>query len=73
MSIPNVSTPAERRRLANLTKAAEYADVHPMTIRRWISAGRLPAYRTGPKLLRVDLNELDAMLSPVPAGGQRAS
>jgi excisionase family DNA binding protein len=59
----------QRRHLVNITQAAEYADVHPMTLRRWIAAGRVPAYRAGPRLLKVDLNELDAMLRPVPVGG----
>ena len=55
-----------RRSLVNIAKAAEYADVHPMTMRRWISAGRVRAYRVGPRLLKVDLNELDAMFRPIP-------
>ena len=50
------------RRLVGINHAAEYADVHPITIRRWVSAGRVPAYRAGPRLLKIDLNELDAML-----------
>lgn len=53
------------RHLVSLKAAAEYADVHPITLRRWISAGRLPAYRVGPRLLKVDLHEVDAMLSRV--------
>lgn len=67
----SAATTAEHR-LTNLSKAAEYADVHPMTIRRWIAAGRLPGYRVGPRLLKVDLNDLDAMLTPVPTGGSHA-
>lgn len=57
------------RRLVKIAQAAEYADVHPLTIRRWIAAGRIPGYRLGPKLLKVDLNELEAMLEPIPAAG----
>lgn len=54
------------RRLVGINRAAEYADVHPITLRRWISAGRLPAFRVGPRLLKIDLNDLDAMLRPIP-------
>lgn len=62
----------ESRRLVGITQASEYADVHPITIRRWIAAGRLPAYRVGPRLLKVDLNELEATLRPIAtAGGGR--
>jgi excisionase family DNA binding protein len=64
---------AATRRLVGINQAAEYADVHPITIRRWISAGRVPAYRAGPRLLKIDLNELDAMLRPVPVGGLDAA
>lgn len=65
-----VTAPSDRRRrLESLATAAEYADVCPRTIRRWIAAGLLTGYRAGPKLLRVDLNELDAMLAPIPAAG----
>lgn len=60
------------RRLVGINQASEYADVNPKTIRRWIAAGHVPAYRLGPRLLKVDLNELDAMLRPIPTvgGGQ---
>lgn len=59
----------ERRRLAALADAAAYAGVSPKTIRRRISDGSLRGYRMGPRLLRVDLNELDAMLRPIPTAG----
>lgn len=58
------------KRLESLSAAAEYADVHPRTIRRYIAAGRLRAYRVGPRLLKVDLADLDALLMPV--GGDAA-
>jgi hypothetical protein len=63
-------TPA-RRRLATIQATGDYAGVHPATVRRWIAAGLLTGYRAGPKLLRVDLNELDAMLRPIPTAGRR--
>jgi hypothetical protein len=36
------------------------------TLRRYIAHGRLTGYRVGPRLIKVDLNELDAMASPIP-------
>ena len=55
-----------RRRLVSLAVAATYADVSTRTLRRYISHGRLTGYRVGPRLIKVDLNELDAMASPIP-------
>ena len=66
---PRFSTPVERARYADLAEAAAYAKVHPRTIRRWVSAGLLPAFRAGPRLLRIDLNQVDAMLRPIPTAG----
>ena len=53
-------------RLMTISAAAEYADVHPVTLRRWVAAGRLPAYRVGPRLLKIDLDELEAIIRPIP-------
>lgn len=57
------------RRLASLTEAADYLGTCVKTIRRYIAAGKLTGYRAGPRLIRVDLDELDAMLSPIPTAG----
>jgi excisionase family DNA binding protein len=51
------------RRYAKIDAAAEYLDVHPITIRQMIADGRIHAYRSGTKLLRVDLNEIDQLLT----------
>ena len=64
MSAPTVRPPSKR--YAPLSVAAEYASVSPRTLRRRIAAGDLTGYRIGPRLLRVDLAELDAMLRPIP-------
>jgi len=64
--------PAPARRLVSLLDAAEFAGVHPRTIRRRVADGTLTGYRMGPRLLRIDLNELDAMLRPIPAGDRNA-
>lgn len=67
-----MAKPTTSRRLVGITEASDYADVHPITIRRWIAAGRLPAYRVGPRLLKVDLNELEQSLQPIPTAGGAA-
>lgn len=54
------------RRLVSTTEAADYIGCHPLTIRRRIADGTLTGYRMGPRMLRVDLDELDAALRPIP-------
>ena len=55
------------RRLATLNSAAEYAHCHKRTIRRRIADGSLTGFRQGPRLILVDLNEVDdALLVPIP-------
>lgn len=61
------------RRLVSIQHAAEYADVHPKTIRRRIADSSLTGYRMGPRVIRVDLDEVDALLRPIPTGCDRAS
>ncbi|MEV0292592.1 helix-turn-helix domain-containing protein [Nocardia sp. NPDC050710] len=53
--------------LISLREAAVLAEVSSKTVRRWISHGRLRAYRMGPRLLRVERNELLGVAKPVPA------
>lgn len=57
---------AERRarRYAKLSEAAEYLGVTDRTIRQMIADGRLTGYRSGKRLVRVDLNEVDAAMQP---------
>jgi excisionase family DNA binding protein len=50
------------RRWASIPAGADYLNAHPSTIRLMIRQGRLKAYRSGTKLIRIDLNELDALM-----------
>jgi hypothetical protein len=54
-----------------LPEAAAYAGVTTRTMRSWASNGTVPVYRIGPKLLQIDLNDIDALRVRVPtrAGG----
>jgi excisionase family DNA binding protein len=57
------------RRYASLSDAAEYIGVNERTIRRHIADGSLTGYRLGSRLVRVDLNELEQALRPIPTVG----
>jgi excisionase family DNA binding protein len=52
-------------RWASLPQTAKYTGMHIDTIRRRIKDGRIQAYRFGPRLVRIDLNEIDAMMRPL--------
>ncbi|UVT31515.1 helix-turn-helix DNA binding protein [Mycobacterium phage Sejanus] len=53
---------AERRpRWATKAEAAQHLGVHPNTVTRWANDGRITTYHFGPRLIRFDLNEIDAM------------
>jgi excisionase family DNA binding protein len=55
---------ADRRRYARLAEAAEYLGCTDRTIRQMIADGRIRGYRSGTRLVRVDLNEVDAAMKP---------
>jgi hypothetical protein len=50
------------KRLVRLKKAAPYADCTVKTLRNRIADGTLTASRSGPKLILVDLDEIDTRL-----------
>jgi excisionase family DNA binding protein len=50
------------RRWASIDAVAVYLDVHHQTVRNMIARGELTAYRSGDRLIRLDLNEVDALL-----------
>ena len=68
--MPTYSRPPRNRRerrhpeLIGLQEAADYCDVSYRTIRRWIASGHLNAVRVGPRLLKVDADDLVAFLQP---------
>jgi excisionase family DNA binding protein len=53
-----------RRKYVSILQAAEYLGVTDRTIRKMIADGRLTGYRSGKRLVRVDLNQVDAALKP---------
>jgi excisionase family DNA binding protein len=58
---------AERTLPQNPTQqqAADFFGVDPKTIRRWIAAGHLTAFRVGPRLIRVDRDSILKLASPI--------
>jgi excisionase family DNA binding protein len=61
------------RRLVAPAVGASYYDTSLRTFRRMIATGQITAYRLpGSRLLRVDLNELDDKLRPIPTVGTAA-
>ncbi|MFE3000717.1 helix-turn-helix domain-containing protein [Nocardia sp. NPDC059246] len=62
------STP-EGAPLVTLQEAAKTVSVTERTVRNWISNGLLTGYRFGPKIIRVDREELLALATPVNGQG----
>jgi excisionase family DNA binding protein len=52
------------RRWASIQKTAEHLDITTRTVRQMIADGRLRGYRSGGRLIRLDLNEVDASMRP---------
>ncbi len=55
----------------DLHAAAVIVGVTHYSVRRWIYAGQLPAYRFGPRTLRVRRSDVVALGRPVPTAGTR--
>lgn len=62
----------QTRRLVSITDAATYADVSVRTMRRYIATGRLTGYRVGPRLVKVDLADLDNLARMIPTANGAA-
>jgi excisionase family DNA binding protein len=56
-------TPPQRR-WASIQDTADYLGVTDRTVRQMIADGRLTGYRSGGRLIRLDLNEVDAAMKP---------
>jgi excisionase family DNA binding protein len=69
-SYPNVTTDADKPRemeYCTVREAARLLKVSPATIWRWIEAGKLRAYRVGPKNIRIGKRDLESMIKPARA------
>ena len=61
-------------RWATLNEAASYFHCHRATMRGYVSQGLLPSadYVGKRKSLRIDLNEVDALVKPMPSARRSA-
>ncbi|NOP96957.1 excisionase family DNA-binding protein [Mycolicibacterium fortuitum] len=56
--------PPEEKRYVTTKFAADYLKVSVRTVKAMIRDGRLTGYRIPPRMTRLDLNELDALVTP---------
>jgi excisionase family DNA binding protein len=49
-------------KLVSIAAAADHYDVSRQTVRRWIASGKITAHRIEPRLIRVDLDEIEAKI-----------
>lgn len=62
---------AARRQFESLAEAADRTGMSIYTLRRKIADGRLPAYRSGCRIIRVNPEEVDKLLQRIPAAARR--
>ena len=69
----NPTPRATRQQHESIFDAAARVGVSTKTIRRWIASGHLAGYRMGPRLLGLDPDELDKMLTLIPTAASPIS
>jgi len=64
-----MTTPSRpsQRHCESVGDAAARVGVSTKTVRRWIASGQLAGYRIGPRLLRIDPDDVDRMLTLIPS------
>ncbi|WP_085108585.1 helix-turn-helix domain-containing protein [Mycolicibacillus trivialis] len=55
--------------MLSIRQIADQYGVCEKTVRRWISSGHIEAVRLGPRLIRVDADSVERLLSPIRGGG----
>ena len=57
--------PAARERdYYTVAQAAKLLDVSPATVWRWIANEKLPAYRVGPRTIRIRKQDMEGVITP---------
>lgn len=56
------------KKAVDLVRAAEYLGVSIASVRRRIAEGSLPAFRIGPRSIRVYIDDLEALKQPIGGG-----
>ena len=49
-------------KMVSIAAAAEHDGVSQQTVRRWIASGKITAHRIEPRLIRIDLDEIEAKI-----------
>lgn len=62
---PSSRTENGAPRWVTIAEAADTLGVDPRSVRRMIKDGRLRGYQAGPRLIRLDLHEVNAALKPI--------
>lgn len=65
---PTTTPPAPAPELWTMRETADYLGVSTDSVRRWIAAGRLRAYRYGPRLVRIDAADVMRARRQIGAG-----
>ncbi|WP_083911100.1 helix-turn-helix transcriptional regulator [Nocardia takedensis] len=60
-----------RSNLIRLKEAGELVGMHPTTIRRWINRGLLQAVKIGPRVIKVERDDVLAVLRPLENGSAK--
>lgn len=60
---------ATTREYLSIGQVAESIGVDERSVRRWISAGIIPAFRIGSRVIRVPADGLEAAVTRIPAAG----
>lgn len=63
---------ALRKKNMKLSDAAEWYGVSERTLRRRIAEGKLPAYRVGPRSIRVAAEDVEALATRIPTASPAA-
>ena len=62
--MPKPQSTLAARRWASIKQTAQHLGVTDRTVRAMIADGRITGYRSGNRLVRLDLNEVDAAMRP---------
>jgi excisionase family DNA binding protein len=60
----NTMTNSQESDYYTVAQAAKVLDVSPSTIWRWVKAAKLPAYRVGPRKIRMKKEDLPIIITP---------
>ncbi|MEQ8542029.1 MAG: helix-turn-helix domain-containing protein [Coleofasciculus sp. D1-CHI-01] len=63
----------DNRQLLTTAEVAQRLRVHQRTVQRWISSGRLPATKVGPRIWRISPEDLKKFLGNKPSDSQESN